>query len=87
MENNNVHNIDATKTYLTRERLLAEETNRQIGNIKFEEVEKLLQAIPKIHHSIIEQAVRDRNYQLLGVTVAIALSQSLQSNIKKALFP
>lgn len=82
---NNIHDLNSGQT--TKDLHIIEVTNKHLGNIKFEEIEQLLKSIPKIHHSVIENAVHNRNYELLGVTIIMAISQLAQANIKNAIYP
>ena len=84
---NNIHDLKSGASHTTKDLHIIEVTNKHLGKIKFEEIAELLKSIPEIHHPVIEQAVRDRNFELLGVTIVMAISQSAQENIKKALYP
>lgn len=59
-------------------------TELHIGKITFEGVKTCLKNIPEVHHSVIEEAVRERNIELLGTTVLMAIYQLVQDDIKKA---
>jgi len=84
---NKIHQIGSPVNHLSKDLHIIDVTNKHLGNIKFEEIEELLKSIPKIHHSVIENAVQNRSYELLGVTIVMAISQLAQANIKKALYP
>lgn len=62
-------------------------TNTYMDKIKYKDISELLKSIPEIHHDIIEKAVRESSYELLGVTIVMALFEAAQDNIKKALYP
>jgi len=84
---NKIHDLKSGANYTTKDLHIIEVTNKHLGNIKFEEIEVLLRLIPKVHHSVIENAVQNRNYELLGVTIVMAISQIVQRNTKEALYP
>lgn len=87
MTDKKIHYLGSEKPFDSKDIHIAKVTNKHIGNIKFEEIAEFLKTIPEIHHPVIEQAVKDRNYELLGATIIMAIYQLAQENITKALYP
>lgn len=91
MENNKIHYIGINIANSKREELkdlnIIDATSKHMEVITYREIEELLKSIPEIHHSVIEQAIQNRNYELLGVTIVMAISQQAQKNITEAIYP
>ena len=87
MDKNNIHKIGSPINATSKDLHIINVTTNHMDKIKYKEIEELLKSIPEMHHSIIEKAVQERKYELLGVTIVMALHQAAQDNITKALYP
>ena len=81
---NKIHYIDGVSP---KQKHIVDVTTNHMNNIKYKQIKELLNEIPEVHHSTIEDAVRNRKFELLGITIVMALFQSSEDNITKALYP
>ena len=83
---NNIHHINVSKLS-PKQKHIVDVTTKHMENIKYEEIMELLKSIPEVHHANIEDAIQNRKFELLGVTIVMALFQISEDNITKALYP